>query len=371
MSGVADVLLHVRRCWASGFSAHALAYRRRFGGASPVRAHDLAVGVLELVDARSAGVAFTLDPVTGDRGVCVVEGNWGFGESVVSGQVTPDHWTVDRASRAGADRADRREAGLGGLQPGRRPGGAVAAARTTWRGQACLSEDEVRYICAQAARIEDAAGGVPQDVEWAIARDLPFPDSVFFLQHRPETTWTAGQPRRRAAAGEHGPGAAAGGRGGRAGLRPRQVRAAQRLQGAGHMTGAILAAEVAEAAARAGGAVLMRFLRDDDELEIGYKDARANLVTAADRESQRAVTETILTAFPDHAIDGEEGTAGSLDAADVWYVDPLDGTTNFTHGLPFFCVSVALRSRGTTVAGAVYDPLHDEMFVAALAAARR
>ena len=132
------------------------------------------------------------------------------------------------------------------------------------------------------------------------------------------------------------------------------------------MTDAILAAEIAEAAARAGGAVLTRFLRDKSELEIGYKDARANLVTAADRESQRAVTETILTAFPDHAIDGEEGTAGNPDAADVWYVDPLDGTTNFTHGLPFCCVSVALRSHGATVAGAVYDPLHDEMFVAAL-----
>jgi myo-inositol-1(or 4)-monophosphatase len=132
------------------------------------------------------------------------------------------------------------------------------------------------------------------------------------------------------------------------------------------MTSAILAAEVAEAAARVGGAVLMRFLRDEDELEIGYKDARANLVTAADRESQRAVTDTILTAFPDHAVDGEEGAAGRQDAADVWYVDPLDGTTNFTHGLPFFCVSVALRSRGTTVAGAIYDPLHDEMFVAPL-----
>ena len=132
------------------------------------------------------------------------------------------------------------------------------------------------------------------------------------------------------------------------------------------MINAILAAEVAEAAARAGGAVLMRVLREDIDLEIGYKDARANLVTAADRESQRAVAETILTAFPGHAIDGEEGTAGNLDAADVWYVDPLDGTTNFTHGLPFFCVSVALRSSNQTVAGAVYDPLHDEMFVAPL-----
>jgi myo-inositol-1(or 4)-monophosphatase len=132
------------------------------------------------------------------------------------------------------------------------------------------------------------------------------------------------------------------------------------------VTDAILAADIAEAAARAGGAVLMRLLREDGDLEIGYKDARANLVTAADRESQRAITETILTAFPDHAIDGEEGTAGNMDAADVWYVDPLDGTTNFTHGLPFFCVSVALRSHNETVAGAVYDPRRDEMFVAAL-----
>ena len=193
VSGVDDVLLHIRRCWASGFSAHALAYRQRFGGASPVRVHDLAVGVLELVDARSAGVAFTLDPVTGNRDVCVVEGNWGFGESVVSGQVTPDYWTVDRASgrvltaRTGAkltwaafSPADGRVV----LSP--LPGDLA--------GKACLSEEEVRYICERAAAIESAEGGVPQDVEWAVARDLPFPGSVFFLQHRPETTWPADRP---------------------------------------------------------------------------------------------------------------------------------------------------------------------------------
>jgi len=132
------------------------------------------------------------------------------------------------------------------------------------------------------------------------------------------------------------------------------------------VTDAIVAAEVAEAAARAGGAVLTRWLPGTPDLEIGYKDARANLVTAADRESQRAVTETILTVFPGHAVDGEEGAAGNPDATDVWYVDPLDGTTNFTHGLPFCCVSVALRSQARTVAGAVYDPLHDEMFVGVL-----
>ncbi len=108
------------------------------------------------------------------------------------------------------------------------------------------------------------------------------------------------------------------------------------------MTDPILAAEVAEAAARAGGAALMA--RRLERLDVEYKDARANLVTVADRESQSAIADTILTAFPGHAVDGEEGVAGNFDSPDVWYVDPLDGTTNFTHGLPFSCVSVALRS---------------------------
>jgi pyruvate,water dikinase len=191
VSGLDEVLLHIRRCWASGFSAPALAYRQRFGGPSPLRVHDLAVGVLELVDARSAGVAFTLDPITGDRSTLVVEGNWGLGESVVSGHVTPDHWTVDRASgrvlteRVGTKSAwTAYDATAGRAVLGPLPGELA--------GRVCLSEEEVRYICEQAVAIEAASGGVPQDVEWAVARDLPFPDSVFFLQHRPETTWAGG-----------------------------------------------------------------------------------------------------------------------------------------------------------------------------------
>jgi pyruvate, water dikinase len=137
-------------------------------------------------------VAFTLDPVTGDRGRLVVEANWGLGESVVSGQVTPDYWTVERDSGRILERrvggklvwsvlADRGEA----------DGGTVLAPLPAELAQApCLSDDEVRYICQRAAAIE-AAEGSPQDVEWAIARDLDFPDSVYFLQHRPETTWAA------------------------------------------------------------------------------------------------------------------------------------------------------------------------------------
>jgi pyruvate,water dikinase len=201
VSGTDEVLRHIAKCWASGYSAHALDYRRRFGGSSPLRAHDLAVGVLELVDARSAGVAFTLDPVTGDRGRLVVEANWGLGESVVSGQVTPDYWTVERDSgriverRVGAKLVwsvlAEPDAGRAGDGVGR--GTVLAPLPAELAGAPCLTDDEVRYICRQAAAIEEAEG-TPQDVEWAVARDLDVPDSVYFLQHRPETTWAGAAP---------------------------------------------------------------------------------------------------------------------------------------------------------------------------------
>ncbi|MGH3278593.1 MAG: inositol monophosphatase family protein [Trebonia sp.] len=122
---------------------------------------------------------------------------------------------------------------------------------------------------------------------------------------------------------------------------------------------------VATSAARAGGAALLRRLREGGDLKVSYKGDRANLVTVADTESQRTVTAMIRATFPGHAVIGEEGTSGDPGADRVWYVDPLDGTTNFSRGLPFFCVSVALREHGRTVAGAVYDPVRDEMFAAA------
>jgi pyruvate,water dikinase len=201
ITGIADVLHHIRRCWASGFAAHALEYRRR-AGAHVLDPRDLAVGVLELVDARSAGVVFTLDPVTGDRDRLIVEANWGFGESVVSGHVTPDQWIVDRASGrilnriVGAKRAwsvfDR---GMGRV--------VLAPLPAELADRACLEDHEVRYLCQKAAEIEDAEG-VAQDVEWAIARSLPFPASAYILQHRPETTWAATPAPASAAAARPG-----------------------------------------------------------------------------------------------------------------------------------------------------------------------
>jgi agmatine deiminase len=134
----------------------------------------------------------------------------------------------------------------------------------------------------------------------------------------------------------------------------------------------VKALDVAVEAARAGAAELR--LAAGRELLVEYKGDRTNLVTDADLRSQEAITRVILDAFPDHAVDGEEGRAGAPDATHVWYVDPLDGTTNYTHGMPFFCVSIALRNAvqsdsvqsdaGQTTVGVVYDPVHDEMFTA-------
>jgi myo-inositol-1(or 4)-monophosphatase len=81
--------------------------------------------------------------------------------------------------------------------------------------------------------------------------------------------------------------------------------------------------------------------------------------------SQAAVTAVITDAFPDHAIVGEEGVAGPAGSDHVWYVDPLDGTTNYVHGVPFWCVSVALHRPDGVVCGVVCDPLRDEIYAAA------
>jgi myo-inositol-1(or 4)-monophosphatase len=96
---------------------------------------------------------------------------------------------------------------------------------------------------------------------------------------------------------------------------------------------------------------------------VGAKAAPADLVTEVDRQLEAVVTAVLRAARPGCAIFGEE-SGGERGADRVWYVDPIDGTTNFVHGLPGFTVSVALTQGGVPVAGAVYDPVGDEMFTA-------
>jgi myo-inositol-1(or 4)-monophosphatase len=98
-----------------------------------------------------------------------------------------------------------------------------------------------------------------------------------------------------------------------------------------------------------------------------------DLVTVADRTAEKLIRERLTTAFPEHGIFGEEGTRDRLEGEFRWYVDPLDGTTNFSHGFPQFCVSLGLEQRpaglapeadGALVAAVIYDPLRDELFAA-------
>jgi len=111
------------------------------------------------------------------------------------------------------------------------------------------------------------------------------------------------------------------------------------------------------------GAVLMRHFRNLDGYE---KKGAIDLVTIADKESEAAALEAIRTRFPDHAILAEEsGAAGDDSAEFLWVIDPLDGTTNFAHGIPNFSVSIAVLREGEVVAAGVYAPALGDLFLAA------
>ncbi len=118
--------------------------------------------------------------------------------------------------------------------------------------------------------------------------------------------------------------------------------------------------------ARDAGALLMQYFQRG--IKIEYK-GDADLVTAADRASEKLIRERISKQFPSHDVLGEEQGLNDQGSDYRWYVDPLDGTTNFAHGYPVFCVSMALEHRlqgqaGKRVAGVVYDPTRDELFTA-------
>ncbi len=119
------------------------------------------------------------------------------------------------------------------------------------------------------------------------------------------------------------------------------------------------------AAARSAGAGLMRHFRGPARaaLKVSLKGP-ADFVSNADLESERTLRDALLGAYPSHGFVGEEKAATGVGAAARFIVDPLDGTTNFLHGIPHFAVSIALEEAGRLVAGVVFDPPMDEMFVA-------
>lgn len=179
--GADEVIAHVRACWASLFTARAISYRAD---------HDLgqidvlmSVAVQEMVDARSAGVAMTLDPINGDRTKIVIDASWGLGESVVSGEITPDNFTVEKVlMQIQKRRIAEKDHEIVADPAARRTVDRVVEADR--RNQPSLTDEEVIAVAQLARRLERACG-CPQDVEWAIDRQ----GRLMALQSRPETVW--------------------------------------------------------------------------------------------------------------------------------------------------------------------------------------
>lgn len=196
ISGADAVMTHVRRCWAGLFNPEVLTYRP--AGVESAGAIDdgfpgMCVGVQVMVPARTAGVMFTLDPVSGDRSKISIESCWGLGEGVVKGDVSPDRHTVDKITleilgRHISEQTEeyRFDAATGGVDLFPIDDGRGA--------DASLTADQVISLAELGKRIERHRGG-PQDLEWAIGDD----GALHLLQARPETVWAARHAAKAAA----------------------------------------------------------------------------------------------------------------------------------------------------------------------------
>jgi pyruvate, water dikinase len=180
--GAAAILKSVRSCWASLYSVPSIAYRRKQN--LPESGVAMAVVVQRMVDARKAGVMFTRSPLTGDRSVITIEGAWGLGSAVVSGEVTPDRFVIAKIT----GEISVREISDKHVQHLPAPDGGVKEVETPepLRRVPCLSDEEIRTLRDLARKVERHYGR-PQDIEWAINPA----GEILLLQSRPETVWSS------------------------------------------------------------------------------------------------------------------------------------------------------------------------------------
>jgi len=187
VKGTKDLLEKTVKCWSSLFTPRAIFYRTQKG----FRHEDvlISVGVQKMVNSKTAGVTFTINPVTGKENEIVIEANWGLGETVVSGEVTPDRYVVDKKTLKVIERkiAKKTVERIRDPMAGKTVEVKVSPEK---REQPCLTDEEILILAEIAKKIEGHYG-TPQDIEWAIDRDMPFPESVFITQSRPETVWSA------------------------------------------------------------------------------------------------------------------------------------------------------------------------------------
>jgi len=187
VAGAKELVEKTVKCWSSLFTPRAIFYRTEKGFK-----HEqvlISVGVQKMVNAKAAGVIFTINPVTGESDQIVIEANWGIGESVVSGSITPDNYKVDKKTLKILEKriAPKTTEYIRDPKTGKTIHNDVPAGR---QKQPCLTDEEISRLAELAKDIEKHYGGHPQDIEFAIDRDLPFPKNVFIVQSRPETVWS-------------------------------------------------------------------------------------------------------------------------------------------------------------------------------------
>jgi phosphoenolpyruvate synthase/pyruvate phosphate dikinase len=192
VTGEAAVCRAVLRCWASLYTPHALAYFREMN----VRAADAAMGVVVqlMVPAEAAGVMLTVDPVTGDRSQIAIEGSFGLGPAVASGEVSPDRYAVDKVTLEIRSRVISRKRLVYGFDAEL---GEISTAVVSEERQPlpCLTDGEVVEIASLGKRVEHVAGS-PQDIEWAIGPSRSRTRDLFLLQTRPAHALTPREHRR-------------------------------------------------------------------------------------------------------------------------------------------------------------------------------
>jgi pyruvate,water dikinase len=148
----------------------------------------ISVGIQKMVNAKAAGVMFTLNPTDGDVSKVVIEGSWGLGETVVSGSVNPDKFIVDKVLLETTDKIISAKQ-IACVYDKHKGGVINSDVAVDLQGMCCLEPEEVRELVTMAKGIE-AHYGCPMDIEWAIDQGLPFPENVFIVQARPETVWS-------------------------------------------------------------------------------------------------------------------------------------------------------------------------------------
>jgi pyruvate,water dikinase len=184
--GVDGILEHVKKCWSSLFTSRAIYYRTKMG--FPHEQVEISVGVQKMANAWTAGVMFTLNPATGDQSTIAIDANFGFGESVVSGECTPDNFIINKIT----DEIIKKSISHKTILYTRDPESHcvikqdVPTERTDIQ---CVIDKDAIALARIGKRIEKHYGK-PMDIEWAIDKDTPGKAKIMILQSRPETVWS-------------------------------------------------------------------------------------------------------------------------------------------------------------------------------------